>query len=116
MAGRLSLIPAVGYLESLALAGKRSGRDHRLRRAATRGLLVWDSLYHGARRNRMDGDSGLRRQRPGPPEQAPDRLAMTLSDQLSRWGSGKTWDRTSYGDGTAAQRIAKAVNDLIEQR
>jgi UDP-GlcNAc3NAcA epimerase len=51
-----------------------------------------------------------------PPELAPDRLAMTLSAQLSRWASGKTWDRTSYGDGTAAQRIAKAVHDLIEQR
>jgi hypothetical protein len=41
---------------------------------------------------------------------------MTLSAQLSRWGSGKTWDRTSYGDGTAAQRIATALHDLIEQR
>jgi hypothetical protein len=47
---------------------------------------------------------------------APERLATTLAAQLSRWGSGEIWDRTSYGDGTAAQRIAQAVRDLIEQR
>jgi UDP-N-acetylglucosamine 2-epimerase len=114
--GALSLIPAVGYLESLALAASAQAvitDSGGLQREAywfgtpcitVRAETEWTET--------VDCGANVL----VPPELAPDRLAMTLSDQLRRWGSGKTWDRTSYGDGTAAQRIAKAVHDLIEQR
>jgi UDP-GlcNAc3NAcA epimerase len=116
MAGRFRSIPAVGYLESLALAASAQAvitDSGGLQREAywfgtpcitVRAETEWTET--------VDCGANVL----VPPEQAPDLLAMTLSDQLGRWGSGKTWDRTSYGDGTAAQRIAKAVNDLIEQR
>jgi len=113
--GALSLIPAVGYLESLALAASAQAvitDSGGLQREAywfgtpcitVRAETEWTET--------VDCGANVL----VPPAQAPDRLAMTLSAQLSRWGSGKTWDRASYGDGTAAQRIAKAVHELVEQ-
>jgi UDP-N-acetylglucosamine 2-epimerase len=112
--GSLTFIPAVGYLESLSLAaGARAvvTDSGGLQREAywfgtpcvtVRGETEWtETLDCGA--NALV-----------PPEQAPARLATTVADQVRRWSSGKTWDRSSYGDGTAAERISRAVQDLLD--
>jgi UDP-N-acetylglucosamine 2-epimerase len=113
--GALSLIPAVGYLESLALA------DGAQAVITDSGGVQREAYWFGTPcitvRSETEWTETLEcgANVLVPPEQAPDRLATSLSAQLTRWGGGKTWDRSSYGDGTAALRIAKAVRDLIEQ-
>ena len=112
--GSLSFIPAVGYLESLSLAsGARAivTDSGGLQREAywfgtpcvtVRQETEWtETLDCGA--NALVS-----------PADAPERLAATVADQVRRWSSGKTWDRAVYGDGTAADRIGRAVQDLLD--
>ena len=40
-------------------------------------------------------------------------LGMAVKSQRQRWAGGPSWDRTVYGDGHAAARIAAAIEPLL---
>jgi UDP-N-acetylglucosamine 2-epimerase len=112
--GSLTLMPAVGYLESLALArGARAvvTDSGGLQREAywlgtpcitVRSETEWtETLACGA--NLLV-----------PPAEAGSRLAPAIVAQRERWSGGPTWDRSSYGTGQAAGAVARAVAALLE--
>lgn len=107
--GGLTIIPAVGYLESLAFtAGARlvitdSGGVQReaywlgVPCLTMRGETEWtETLALGA--NRLQ-----------PPEN-PDSLGAAVAERL---GASQAWDRHAYGRGDAAARVAAAVRALL---
>jgi UDP-N-acetylglucosamine 2-epimerase len=109
--GRLSLIPAVGYLESLAL---------------TRGACVVLTDSGGLQREaywlgvpcvtlRPDTEwletLALGANMLVAPDHAPDRLAGVI-EQLAARGHDE-WDRNAYGDGHAADRVADALAEWL---
>jgi UDP-N-acetylglucosamine 2-epimerase len=112
--GSLTLMPAVGYLESLALArGARAvvTDSGGLQREAywlgtpcitVRSETEWsETLACGA--NLLVA-----------PADAASGLAPAVLRQCERWSGGRTWDRTSYGTGQAAGSVARAVAALLE--
>jgi len=111
--GPLRLIPAVGYLESLALArGARAvvTDSGGLQREAywlgtpcvtVRSETEWtETVACGA--NRLL-----------PPEDAPRGLAEAVTAQVRRWDGAARWNREAYGDGDAASAVARSVGALI---
>lgn len=106
----LRVVPAVGYLESLALAaGARvvvtdSGGVQReaywlgVPCVTVRSETEWtETVDLGANRLVAPGEAGMR-------------LAHAVSDALA---APRDWPRAAYGDGTAAPRIAAAVAALL---
>jgi len=106
----LRVVPAVGYLESLALAaGARvvitdSGGVQReaywlgVPCVTVRTETEWaETVELGA--NRLVA-----------PQSAASGLAAVVTQQLA---AGRDWDRSAYGDGAAAPRIAAAVGSLL---
>ena len=111
--GALRLVPAVGYLESLALTrGARAvvTDSGGLQREAywlgtpcvtVRAETEWtETVECGA--NRLV-----------PPEIAPATLGEAISGQVRRWDGAARWPRDAYGDGDAAAAVAQAVSALI---
>jgi UDP-GlcNAc3NAcA epimerase len=108
----LDVVPPVGYLESLALT-----------RAAA--VVVTDSggvqreaYWLGVpcvtlrRETEWEETVELGANLPLDPI-AVAGLGAAVETQRRRWAAGPTWDRTAYGDGTAAARIAAAVQPLL---
>ncbi len=111
--GRLRVVPAVGYRESLALtAGARfvvtdSGGVQReaywlgVPCITVRTETEWtETVTLGA--NRLVA-----------PAAAATELQGAAAERL---GAARGWSRTAYGDGTAAPRIAAAVRELLDPR
>ena len=111
--GALRLIPAVGYLESLAL----------LRGAAAAvtdsGGVQREAYWLGVPCVTLRAETEwietveLGANRLVPPATAAASLGATLDTQLQAWGDGRTWQRDVYGRGDAAHRVATAVSDLL---
>jgi UDP-N-acetylglucosamine 2-epimerase len=112
--GPLRLIPAVGYLESLALArGARAvvTDSGGLQREAywlgtpcvtVRSETEWtETVACGA--NRLLA-----------PEDAPRELAEAVNAQVRRWDGAARWSRNAYGNGDAAQAVGRAVQALVD--
>jgi UDP-N-acetylglucosamine 2-epimerase len=111
--GSLRLVPAVGYIESLALA--RAARAV----VTDSGGLQREAYWLGTPCITMRSETewsetvALGANRLVAPAQARENLAPALEQQLHRWAGGGTWDRTAYGDGAAAPRIAEQVLSLV---
>jgi UDP-N-acetylglucosamine 2-epimerase len=112
--GLLRLVPAVGYLESLALtAGARAvvTDSGGLQREAywlgtpcvtVRAETEWEeTVACGA--NRLV-----------PPAESSRGLADAVTGQVARWNGESGWAATAYGDGHAAERITAAVAELLQ--
>jgi UDP-N-acetylglucosamine 2-epimerase len=112
--GLLRLVPAIGYLESLALtAGARAvvTDSGGLQREAywlgtpcvtVRSETEWEeTIACGA--NRLV-----------PPAEVSRGLADALTGQVARWNGESRWAATAYGDGQAAERIRAAVAELLQ--
>ena len=111
--GRLRLVPAVGYLESLALVHGATAvvtDSGGLQREAywlgvpcitVRGETEWEETV-AAGANRLV-----------PPAAAPETLAGVVAAQLDRWSAGPRWAPEAYGTGQAAAAIANAVEALL---
>jgi UDP-N-acetylglucosamine 2-epimerase len=111
--GTLRLIPAVGYLESLAL----------LRGAAAAvtdsGGLQREAYWLGVPCVTLRAETEwtetveLGANRLVPPGRAAAELGAALDTQLRAWGDGRGWQRDAYGQGDAAGRVAAAVSELL---
>ncbi len=110
--GQLQIIPAVGYLESLALTRGASlvlTDSGGLQREAywlgvpcvtLRAETEWEETIElGANTLLAPGD-------------VPTRLAGVVARAIDRGYSG--WDRDAYGDGQAAERVAAAAADWLQ--
>lgn len=108
----LTMVPAVGYLESLALARGAAAvitDSGGLQREAywlgtpcitLRGETEWEeTLAAGA--NRLVA-----------PAQAPQELATAVNQQIARWSGATRWTPDAYGDGHAAEAVASAIEAL----
>lgn len=111
--GRLRLVPAVGYLESLALVRaaaavvtdsgglQREAYWLRVPCVTVRTETEWtETLEAGA--NRLVA-----------PADAPAALAGAVAGQLERWGTAARWTPDAYGTGTAAAAITDAIASLL---
>lgn len=111
--GRLRLVPAVGYLESLALAGGAAAvitDSGGLQREAywlgtpcitVRAETEWEeTVVAGA--NRLVA-----------PADAPRALAVAVREQITRWPAGRRWAPDAYGDGHAAERVSDAIARVL---
>ncbi len=112
---KVSIIPAVGYLESLALTRGAAAvvtDSGGLQREAywigtpcitVRAETEWtETLDCGA--NRLV-----------PPATARNTLAAVVMEQRLRWRADLRWDHTAYGAGHAAAMVADAVRALLAQ-
>ncbi len=111
--GRLRLIPAVGYLESLALVRGAAAvvtDSGGLQREAywlgtpcitVRTETEWEETV-AAGANRLVA-----------PDVAPVELAAAVAGQIARWPAGRRWVPDAYGDGRAAQAVARAVRGML---
>jgi len=112
--GLLRLVPAIGYLESLALAaGARAvvTDSGGLQREAywlgtpcvtVRAETEWEeTVACGANRLVL-------------PAESPRGLAEAVTGQVARWNGESGWAATAYGDGHAAERITAAVAELLQ--
>jgi UDP-N-acetylglucosamine 2-epimerase len=111
--GSLSLIPAVGYLESLALAAgakavvtDSGGLQREAYWLGTPCVTVRAETEWG---ETIECGSNVL----VAPANAAKGLGGALAQQLERWSNGRSWPRTSYGDGTAAGRIVAATAQLL---
>lgn len=106
---RLTVIPAVGYLESLALTARAAAvvtDSGGLQREAfwlgtpcitLRTETEWEETV-AAGANRLVA-----------PARAGRDLAPALRDQLGRWSGPSRWPTGAYGNGHAAEAVARAV-------
>ena len=111
--GRLQLVPAVGYLESLALVHGAAAvvtDSGGLQREAywlgvpcvtIRGETEWEETV-AAGANRLI-----------PPADAPTALAGAIAAQLELWPATARWTPDAYGTGQAADAIATAIEALL---
>ncbi len=113
--GTLHLVPAVGYLESLALVRGAEAvvtDSGGLQREAywlgvpcvtVRAETEWAETV-------ATGANALLA-----PAEAPSRLAETVAAQLARWPQGRRWTPDAYGDGRAAEAVTTAIGALLSQ-
>jgi len=107
--GALRLVPAVGYLESLALARGAAAvvtDSGGLQREAywlgtpcvtVRGETEWEETVALGANLLM------------PPEAAAAELAGAVRSQITRWQGRAPWNRTVYGEGHAAEKVTSAI-------
>jgi len=108
----LKVVPPVGYLESLALT----------RAAAVvitdSGGLQREAYWLGVpcvtlrRETEWEETVELGANLPLDPA-AVAGLGVAVATQRRRWSAGPMWDRTAYGNGSAAASIAAAVQPLL---
>ena len=107
--GALRLVPAVGYLESIALV-----------RGATAvvtdsGGLQREAYWLGTPAVTVRGETeweetvALGANRLVPPSEAPIRLAGAVREQIARWQGATRWSPDAYGKGKAAEQVAAAI-------
>ncbi|CAN5873122.1 O-antigen biosynthesis protein WlbD [soil metagenome] len=109
----LTIVPPVGYLESLALARAAEmifTDSGGLQREAywmgtpcvtLRRETEWMETVEAGANIPIDPAGGT-------PE-----LTRAMAEHRRRWSAGETWPRTAYGVGDAAQRIAAALEPLV---
>ena len=112
--GALTVVPAVGYLESLALT-----RGARLVITDSGGVqreAYWLGVPCITLRQETEWTEtlALRANHLMPPDDVADALPALASSKLS--DGSAAWDRTAYGSGDAAARIAGAVMALSHGR
>lgn len=111
--GALRLLPPVGYLESLAL-----GRGAELV-VTDSGGVQREAYWNGVPCVTLRGETEwLETVEIGAntlvSPAASERLPAAIAEHRRRWAGGGTWDRTLYGTGDAAARIATAVRSLLD--
>lgn len=110
--GGLHLIPAVGYLESIACT--RAARAVVTDSGGVQREAYWlgtpcVTLRHETEWSETVDSGANRLADPAHPET----LAAAVREQLARW-EGSTWDATAYGTGEAAARIGALVAARLE--
>jgi UDP-N-acetylglucosamine 2-epimerase len=114
--GGLRLVPPVGYLESLALARQAAAV------VTDSGGLQREAYWLGTPcvtlRDETEWEETVAcaANRLVPPDEAAGSLPQAVERQIRQRhgrGSGGAWDRTAYGDGTAAACVAEAVGKLL---
>jgi UDP-GlcNAc3NAcA epimerase len=110
----LTIVPPVGYLESLALARAAEmvfTDSGGLQREAywmgtpcvtLRRETEWIETVEEGANIPIDPTGGARE------------LAQAIGAHRLRWSNGRTWPRTAYGDGDAAERVASALAPLVD--
>ncbi len=112
--GPLRLIPAVGYLESLALV--RGARAV----VTDSGGLQREAYWLGTPCITVRGETewtetvACAANRLVTPEEAPRELGAAVSEQVRRWDGAARWPREAYGTGEAADAVARAVQALVD--
>ncbi|MGH7525787.1 MAG: UDP-N-acetyl glucosamine 2-epimerase [Gemmatimonadales bacterium] len=109
----LSIIPPVGYLESLALGRgaevvvtdsggvQREAYWFGVPCVTLRAETEWAETIELGANLSLD------------PVEAADGLAPAVEQQRERWPGGGSWDRSAYGKGAAAARVAAALEPLL---
>jgi UDP-GlcNAc3NAcA epimerase len=109
----LTIVPPVGYLESLALARAAEmvfTDSGGLQREAywmgtpcvtLRRETEWIETVEEGANIPIDPAGGARE------------LARAIGAHRQRWSNGRTWPRTAYGDGDAAERVVSALAPLV---
>jgi UDP-N-acetylglucosamine 2-epimerase len=113
LAWPVRLVPAVGYLESLALTRgasalvtdsgglQREGYWLGTPCVTLRAETEWEETVHCGANLLVSPDDALRA------------LPVAVEAQLQRWNGSARWDPTAYGTGNAAARVTEAVGSLL---
>ncbi|MEO8637069.1 MAG: UDP-N-acetyl glucosamine 2-epimerase [Gemmatimonadales bacterium] len=107
--GALRLMPAVGYLESLALARGAAAV------VTDSGGLQREAYWLGTPCITVRGETeweetvALGANLLVPPEAAEAGLADAVRDQVARWQGRPRWNASVYGEGHAAEKVASAI-------
>ena len=107
--GGLTVVPAVGYLESLALA--RGAIAVVTDSGGVQREAYWLGIPCVTLRRETEWEEtiALGANRLLAPEEVPDLLRTRLADAIA----AAPWDRSAYGGGDAALRIAEATSRLV---
>jgi UDP-N-acetylglucosamine 2-epimerase len=111
--GTLRLVPAVGYLESLALVRGAAAV------VTDSGGLQREAYWLGTPCVTVRGETewaetvALGANALVAPDEAPTRLATAVTAQLARWTGAPRWDLSAYGAGDAATQVAAAIAPLL---
>ncbi len=110
--GGLSVVPPVGYLESLALA-----KEAEMVFTDSGGLqreAYWMGTPCVTLRRETEWIETVEQGANIPIDPAdPAALTRAIGEHRRRWSGGGTWDRTAYGSGDAADRIVSALAPLV---
>ena len=110
--GGLSVVPPVGYLESLALAKAAEmvfTDSGGLQREA-----YWMGTPCVTLRRETEWIETVEQGANIPIDPAdPAALTRAIADHRRRWSNGGGWERTAYGSGDAADRIVSALAPLV---
>jgi UDP-N-acetylglucosamine 2-epimerase len=111
--GSLQLVPAVGYLESLALVRGAEAV------VTDSGGLQREAYWLGVpcvtvrAETEWEETVALGANALLPPAEAPTRLAESVAAQLARWPQGRRWSPDAYGAGQAAEAVTTAISGVL---
>ncbi len=110
--GALRLVPAVGYLESLALARGAAAI------VTDSGGVQREAYWLGTpcvtvrRETEWAETVALGANLLTPPDAAAAALAGAVRSQIARWQGRALWDSAAYGEGDAAEKVTSAIAAL----
>jgi UDP-GlcNAc3NAcA epimerase len=109
----LTIVPPVGYLESLALA--RAAEMVFTDSGGLQREAYWMGTPCVTLRRETEWIETVEEGAniPIDPAGAPAELARAIGEHRRRWSNGAGWGRTAYGVGDAAQRIVSALEPLV---
>jgi UDP-GlcNAc3NAcA epimerase len=109
----LTIVPPVGYLESLALA--RAAEMVFTDSGGLQREAYWMGTPCVTLRRETEWIETVEEGAniPIDPAGGPDELARAIGEHRRRWSNGAAWPRTAYGAGDAAQRIVSALEPLV---